>query len=69
MSYDRKNILGLSRELGITAPQLYKCRKECAEFVAGRFPEKGNLKRTPEQENINELEKRLKDAKLERGIL
>lgn len=41
LSYDRTNISELARELGITAPQLYKWRKEfevttkcqCAPFV------------------------------------
>ena len=69
LSYDRKNISELSRELGITAPQLYKWRKEFEEFGEGSFPGKGNLKLTPEQEKIHELEKRLKDAELERDIL
>ncbi|MFV8355792.1 transposase [Flavobacterium sp. XS1P32] len=69
LSYDRKNISELSGELGITAPKLYKWRKEFAEFGEGSFPGKGNLKLTPEQEKIHELEKRLKDAELERDIL
>ena len=69
LSYDRKNISELSRELGITAPQLYKWRTEFEEFGEGSFPGKGNLKLTPEQEKIHELEKRLKDAELERDIL
>jgi transposase len=69
LNYDRKNISELSRELGITAPQLYKRRKEFEEFRERSFPGKGNLKLTPEQEKIHELEKRLKDAELERDIL
>ena len=69
LSYDRTNISELARELGITAPQLYKWRKEFEEFGEGSFPGKGNLKLTPEQEKIHELEKRLKDAELERDIL
>lgn len=39
------------------------------EFGEGGFPGKGNLKLTPEQEKIYELEKRLKYAELERDIL
>ena len=35
----------------------------------GSFFGKGNLKLSPEQEKIHELEKRLKDAELERDIL
>ena len=69
LSYDRTNISELSRELGITVPQLYKWRKEFEEFGEGSFPGKGKLKLTPEQEKIHELEKRLKDAELERDIL
>ena len=69
LSYDRTNVSELARELGVTAPQLYKWRKEFEEFGEGSFPGKGNLKLTPEQEKIHELEKRLKDAELERDIL
>ncbi|MFV8335967.1 transposase [Flavobacterium sp. RSP29] len=69
LSYERTNISELARELGVTAPQLYKWRKEFEEFGEGSFPGKGNLKITPEQEKIHELEKRLKDAELERDIL
>lgn len=69
LSYDRTNISELARELGITAPQLYKWRKEFEEFGEGSFPGNGKLKLTPEQERIVELEKKLKDAELERDIL
>ena len=69
LSYERTNISELARELGVSAPQLYKRRKEFQEFGEGSFPGKGNLKLSPEQEKIHELEKRLKDAELERDIL
>ena len=69
MSYERTNISELARELEITALQLYKWRKEFAEFGEGSFPGKRNLKLSPEQEKIHELEKRLKDGGLERDIL
>jgi transposase len=68
LSYERHNISELARELGITAPQLYKWRKEYEEFGQGSFPGNGKLKQTPEQENA-ELERKLKDAELERDIL
>ena len=64
LSYERANISELSRELGISAPQLYKWRKEYEEFGQGSFPGNGNLKQTPEQERISELERKLKDAEL-----
>ncbi|MFV8337340.1 IS3 family transposase [Flavobacterium sp. RSP29] len=69
LSYERTNVSEMARELGVTAPQLHKWRKEFEEFGEGSFPGKGNLKLSPEQEKIHELEKRLKDAELERDIL
>jgi transposase len=47
---------------------LYKWRKEYEEFGQGSFPGNGKLKQTPEQERIAELERKLKDAELERDI-
>jgi transposase len=35
----------------------------------GSFPGNGKLKQTPEQERIADLERKLKDAELERDIL
>jgi hypothetical protein len=43
--------------------------KEYEEFEREVFPGNGNLKQTPEQERIEELERKLKDAELERDIL
>lgn len=59
----------LARELGIKVSLLYKWRKDYQEYGEGSFPGKGNLKLTPEQERIHELEKKLKDAEMERDIL
>ena len=69
LSYERHNISELARELGITAPQLYKWRKEFEEFGLESFPGNGKLKQTPEQQKIAELERKLRDSELERGIL
>lgn len=69
LSEERKNLSELARELGIYPSQLYKWRKEAKEFGEGSFPGNGNLKQTPEQERIVALEKKLKDAELERDIL
>ncbi|UZT97934.1 IS3 family transposase [Chryseobacterium fluminis] len=69
LSNERTNISELARELGIAVTLLYKWRKEYEEFGQGSFPGNGNLKLTPEQEKIHELEKKLKDAELERDIL
>ncbi len=68
MSYERHNISELARELGITAPQLYKWRNEYEEFGQVSFPGNGNVKQTPEQWRIAELERKLKDEEIERDI-
>ncbi len=69
LSKDRKNLSELARELGIQVTLLYKWRKELDTFKAGSFPGNGNLKLTPEQERIRELEKKLHDVELEHSIL
>jgi len=69
LSNERTNLSELARELGIKVTLLYKWRKEYEEFGEGSFPGNGNLKLTPEQEKIHELDKKLKDAELERDIL
>ena len=69
MSKERKNLSELARELGIKPVQLYRWRKEQEEFGAGSLPGNGHVKQTPEQERISALEKKLKDAELERDIL
>jgi len=69
LSKTRKNLSELARELGISAAQLYKWRKESEEFGSGSFPWNGNIKQTPEQEQISFLEKKFKDSELELEIL
>ena len=69
LSNERSNLSELARELGIKVSLLYKWRKDYQEYGEGSFPGKGNLKLTPEQECIHELEKKLKDAEMERDIL
>ena len=66
LSNQRSNLSELARELGIQVSLLYKWRKDFQEYGEGSFPGKGNLKLTPEQERIHELEKKLKDAEMER---
>jgi transposase len=69
LSCERTNISELARELGVTALQLYKWRKEYEDFGEGSFPVNGNVKQTPEQKRISELERKQKDAEIERDIL
>ena len=68
-SHEEHNISEIAKTLRVTAPQLYKWRKEYEEFGQGCFSGNGNLKQTTEQERISELERKLKDAELERDIL
>ena len=65
----RKNVSQLARELGIQPQLLYKWRREYDALGEGSFPGNGNLKLTPEQEKIHELEKKLRDIELEHSIL
>ena len=69
LSNQRSNLSELARELGIQVSLLYKWRKDFQEYGEGSFPGKGNLKLTPEQERIHELEKKFNDAEMERDIL
>lgn len=69
LSKGRKNLSELARELGIKPHHLYNWRKEFEEFGDGSFPGNGNLKQTPEQERIYELEQKLRDIELEHEIL
>ena len=55
----RKYVSELARELGIQPQLLYKWRREYDALGEGSFPGNGNLKLTPEQEKIHELEKKL----------
>jgi transposase len=65
----RKNVSELARELGIHPQLLYKWRSDYYELGEGSFPGNGNLKLTPEQKKIHELEKKLRDIELEHAIL
>ena len=69
LSNERSNITELARELGIRVTMLYKWRKDYEKFGSASFPGKGILKQTSEQKTISDLEKRLKEAELERDIL
>jgi transposase len=69
LSYERHNISELTRELGVTAPQLYKQRKKYEEFGHGSFPGNAYVKQTAEQLRITELERELKDSTIEPDIL
>ena len=44
MSYERKNVSRLARELGISAAFIYRWRKEYAQYGKGSFPGNGLIK-------------------------
>ena len=55
--------------LGINSDLIYQWRKKLREQGDIAFPGHGNQALTQEQKRIKELEKRLKDAEMERDIL
>jgi transposase-like protein len=60
VSYERTNFSELVRELSISAPLLYQWRKRVRRVWTRSFLDKGDLKQMPEQEQISELERKLK---------
>ncbi|MFT5251432.1 MAG: transposase [Flavobacteriales bacterium] len=44
LNHESTKVSELHRVLGVTAPQMYKWRKEFEEFGEGSFPGNGNLK-------------------------
>lgn len=70
LSKERENLSELARELGITTGLLYKWRRSYeTSGLRPAFPGRGNEALTPDERRIRELEKKLKDAELERDIL
>ena len=69
LSYERKNLSELARELGIEPTLLYRWRKEYALYSKNSFPGNGNLKQTDEEKRIAELEASLRQKELELEIL
>jgi len=69
LTYARGSIVEICRELDIPRSVLGRCRKEMGELGDNSFPGRGKPKMTDEQKRISLLEKRLRDAELERDIL
>jgi transposase-like protein len=59
----------IADRLGISVDILYQWRKRYRQQAKITFPGHGKLYLTPEQEHIRQLEKRLKNAEMERDIL
>ena len=69
LSYERKNISELARELGIEATFIYRWRKEYAQYAEGSFPGNGKPKQTAEEKQIAEMEAVLRRKDMEIEIL
>jgi transposase-like protein len=64
-----RKIAEVARNLGIHENVLYRWKKEKRKLGQIAFPGHGRMALTPDQERIQQLEKQLADATLERDIL
>jgi len=64
-----RSVSKVAENLGISKDLLYRWRRAQRENKEFAFPGKGRELLTPEQQRIRDLEKKLKDAELERDIL
>lgn len=69
LSFDRKNVSELARELGISSALLYRWRKEYAQYGKESFPGNGKPKLTEEEKEIANLKAKLARLELEHEIL
>jgi len=63
-----KSATEIARDLGIRVELLYRWKREYQNNRAHSFPGAGHM-RDPEQEKLRNLEKKLRDVKMERDIL
>lgn len=59
----------VAESLGISTDLIYRWRREQKRKAQGAFPGHGKEALTPEERKIRELEKKLRDAEMERDIL
>ena len=64
-----RTVREVANSLGISADLLYQWRKRYRKQGEIAFPGNGKMALTAEQKRIRELEKKLKDAEMERDIL
>jgi transposase-like protein len=64
-----RTVTGVSDNLGIGKDILYRWRREQRRKEGLAFPGNGKEALTSQQQQIRDLEKRLKDAEMERDIL
>jgi transposase InsO family protein/transposase-like protein len=68
-SYQTSNISQLERELHIPPRLLHSWRRTFEKFGSGCFSGKGSIRKNPEQENIDRLERKCHKAELHLEIL
>ena len=69
LSYERKNVSRLARELGIASHLIYRWRKKFQKYGQGSFPGNGILKMTPEENELADLKEKMRKLELENEIL
>lgn len=69
LSYERKNVSELARELGISPMLLYRWRKEYESKGALSFPGNGIQALSDEAKELADLRKKMQEAETERDIL
>jgi len=66
---DDQSIQSLAKRFGISVGAIYNWRSKYLKNPETAFPGKGNKEMTASERKIQELEKRLREAELERDIL
>jgi transposase len=69
LSYERKNLSAVARELGVDAKLLRRWRVEYEQFKEASFQGHGTARLTDEQKEIHRLKKELDKRTLELEIL
>ena len=69
LSYERKNVSELARELGIASHLIYRWRKELEKYGQGSFPGNGIIKMTSEEKELADLKEKMRRLELENEIL
>ena len=59
----------VARELGIAPDLIRRWRREFSKSPVRSFPGNGNINLTPEEKEIYDLKKKLRDTEIERDIL
>lgn len=69
LSYQRESLSALSREIGVSVGRLSKWRKEFLEYGSSSFQGRGVERLSDQELTIRNLEKELRNSKLEFEIL